>query len=150
MKLLNSRIFRIIAGFSLAVLLIAFIWVKISINNTLDFDNRKTETEYHSFIRDEAEQVSCSYYDIFESENGGRISILSNDGKEVVSLYCNYTKLDLGGSMDTLLMHLNRIYGNDMKPQLKKLCGNIGIDYDNCTIEDIGKSGLEEIAAQIR
>ena len=75
MKLLKSRVFRIIAGFSLAVLIIAFIWVEISRNNTLNFDNRTTETEYNSFIRDEAEQVSCSYYDIFESENGGRISV---------------------------------------------------------------------------
>lgn len=150
MKLLKSRVFRIIAGFSLAVLIIAFIWVEISRNNTLNFDNRTTETEYNSFIRDEAEQVSCSYYDIFESENGGRISVLSNDGKEIVSLYCNYTKLDLGGSMEKLLMYLNRICKDDMKPQLEKLCGDIGIDYDNCTIKDIGKSGLEEIAAQIR
>lgn len=149
MKLLKSRVFRIIAGVSLAVLIIAFIWVEINRNNTLNFDNRKTEADYCSFIDTAAEQAGCRYYAPYRSENGSRISLMSNDRGEVRGLYYNYTELDLSGSISSLLPYLNNMCGKDTEQQLKKLCRNLNIDYNCCSIGEIGKGRLEEILCSI-
>ena len=149
MKLLNSRVFRIIAGFSLAVFIIAFIWVEISRNNTLSFDIRKTEADYYSFIDTAAEQAGCRYYAPYRSENGSRISLMSNDKGEIRGLYYNYTELDLSGSISSLLPYLNNMCRSDTEQQLKKLCRNLDIDYSSCSIGEIGRNSLEEILCSI-